>query len=324
MNIEISVICLTYNSDINKTLATLNSVVSQLGCNFEVIVADDGSQDNNFGNIENYFAFKGFTNYKLKANEYNSGIISNFLSAIKLAEGKYIKYISPGDYLYDEFTLKKCIDFMKKYNAEYAFGKALYYREVNNSLEILGKYDPVFTDLYDSSKVNYDYNTVLKFNLLYQDYLLGASVIADRMLFEKYLGEIVGKINYIEDNTIIPLLTLDKKRVYFFAEYILWYECDSGISTNINRGFQKKINLDFLNCYKLLREKYSYSSYVHLAYLRYKYILKNNRLLVSVVKRVIDLFYGGIKFRRIKRRKESNRYFTVFNAKNWYKWREFK
>ncbi|MBQ3114296.1 MAG: glycosyltransferase [Phascolarctobacterium sp.] len=321
---EISVICLTYNSDLKKTLSTINSVISQKDCVFELIIADDGSKENKFDAIEEFLKSRKFTNYKLRANATNNGIICNYLSAIELAKGVYIKYISPGDYLYDEFTLSKCFAFMKKYNAEYAFGKALYYREINNNLEILGKSDPVFTDLYDSDKVNYDYNTVLKYNLLYQDYLLGAGVIVDRMVFGKYLGEVVGRIRYIEDNTIVPLLTLDKKRIWFFPEYILWYECDSGISTNKHRGFQEKINLDFLNCYELLMEKYSYNSYVYLAYLRYKFLSQKNRILVSMVKRVIDLFYGGIKYRRIRRRMESNRYITVFNADNWYKWRVFE
>lgn len=320
MSVEISVICLTYNSDIKKTLTTLNSVISQKNCDFEVIIADDGSKQNNFDEIKNFFEAKKFTDYKLIANEINVGIICNYSSAIESAHGKYIKYISPGDYLYDEFTLKKCIDFMVGYDAEFAFGKALYYSSNNNDLVIINKQDPVFIELYDADKEEYDFDKVLKYLVLWQDCILGAAVIADRLVFEKYLREIVGKVKYIEDNTIMPLVTLDKKRIYCLNEYILWYESDSGISTNVNRGFKEKIDLDFLNCYKYMKEKAPENNYIKLAYLKQKYLVQKNRLLLFFVKRILDIFYGRFEYKQNTLKAKGQYILSSFDKKNWYKW----
>ena len=322
MSVEISVVCLTYNSDLKKTLTTLNSVISQKYCSFELIIADDGSDVNQFEAIEEFLESRKFANYKLRANETNNGIICNYLSAIELAQGKYIKYISPGDYLYDEYTLSKCIAFMQKYKAEFAYGKALYYSNATNRLAFLNKQDPVFTELYDADKKDYDFDEVLKYLLLYQDYVLGAAIIADRVLLKQYLLEIVGKVIYIEDNTILPLVTLDRKRIYYFNEYILWYECDSGISTNVNRGFKEKIDIDFLNCYKLLKQQHD-NIYIYLAYWRQRFEVNKDKILLSIVKRIVDLFYGRRKFRRMKTRKELNRFIEVFDVNNWYMWQEF-
>lgn len=320
MNIEISVICLTYNSDLKKTLTTLNSVVNQKDCSFELIIADDGSKDNQFDEIMRFLNTCNFSNYRLQANETNKGIICNYLSAIELAQGRYIKYISPGDYLYDEFTLSKCVYFMKEYNAEIAFGKALYYRVINGKLDILKKQDPVFTELYDTNNDNYDYDLVLKYLVLYQDYILGASVIVDRLVFEGYLREIIGKVKYIEDNTIMPLVTLDKKRIYYFNEYILWYECDSGISTNQNRGFKEKISVDFLKCYEYLTDKCPNNFVIKLAYWKQKSLVDKSKLRVSTIKRIMDIFYGRKKYENNRKNKQIKFVIGNFDIYNWIKW----
>lgn len=320
MDVSISVICLTYNSDVTKTLTTLNSVISQKNCDFEVIIADDGSKDNNIDVIEQHFKSNNFINYKIRANKVNQGIIENYLSAIELARGKYIKYISPGDYLYDDGTLKKCLDFMREYNAELAFGKAVYYSYENNKLDVLVRKNPVLTEMYDAKREDYNFDLVLKNLILWQDGILGAAVMADRLVFEKYLREISGKVKYIEDNTIMPLATMDKKRIYFFDEYILWYECDSGISTNSNRGFKEKIDLDFLNCYEYLTEKDSKNSCVRFAYLKQKYYVQKKRFLLFCVKRILDIFYGRVVHKRNHRKKRVEYVLSKYSTENWYKW----
>lgn len=318
----ISVICLTYNSDVTKTLTTLNSVIKQKNCDFELIIADDGSKENNVDVIEKFFKSNNFVNYKIRANKINQGIIGNYLSAIELAKGKYIKYISPGDYLYDEFTLRKCLGFMSQYHAELAFGKAVYYSNENNKLEILTRKNPVLTEVYDANKKDYDFDVVLKNLILWQDGILGAAVIADRLVFEKYLREIFGKVKYIEDNTIMPLATLDKKRIYFFDEYILWYECDSGISTNSNRGFKETIYLDFLKCYEYLLEKDCKNRIIKLAYLKQKYSVQKKRFLLFFVNKISDVIYGRLAYKYHRHKNKVKYVLEVYSKENWYKWQD--
>ena len=100
-----SVLMLTYNSSWDKTRQTLYSVLVQKDVSFEIIIADDGSDENNFEKIREYLAAWDFTTYYLVANEQNQGIVRNFNSGLVLCKGEYIKPLSPGDFLYDENTL---------------------------------------------------------------------------------------------------------------------------------------------------------------------------------------------------------------------------
>lgn len=320
MGVEISVICLTYNSDINKLLTTLNSVIQQKNCRFEIIIADDGSGDNKFEEVETFLSANDFQNYKLIPNAENKGIIKNFLSAIQLANGRYIKYISPGDYLYDENTLEYIYEFMKKYDASIAFGKAVYYSDNSGELDVFNLMAPVVTDIYDVRENHYNYDDVLKHIMLFDDVVLGAVVVAKRDIFEKYLLEISSSVVYIEDNTILPLVTLDKQRIFYMDRYILWYESDSGISTNVNRGFIEKIEQDMLNCYKYISNKYPSNNLLRLAYLKRKYLSENSRIASFFVKRIIDFYYGRILF-KFKRRKIKKNYIAKdFDRQKYYKW----
>jgi len=324
MVVEISVICLTYNSDINKLLTTLNSVIEQKNCKFEIIIADDGSSYNKFEEVKSFLAAKNFENYKLIPNAENKGIIKNFLSAIKLANGKYIKYISPGDYLYDEYTLEFICEFMNKYNAPVAFGKAVYYSDVSGELTILKKMSPVVTKIYDPSK-RYNYCTVLKHIMLYGDPVLGAAIVANRSEFEHYLNEIKDIVVYIEDNTILPLLTLDKKRIYYIDRYILWYEYKSGISTSKNDGFTKKIRLDFFNCYRYITNKYPSDFMLKIGFLKRKYTFLSNKVVLFFLKRVfIDLLYGKIFYRLERMKTECQIDVTTIDKMHYYAWKNWR
>ena len=52
---ECSVVIVQYNPMWEKLKRTLNSVISQKKCDFEVIVADDGSKDTCFDKVISYF-----------------------------------------------------------------------------------------------------------------------------------------------------------------------------------------------------------------------------------------------------------------------------
>ena len=111
---EISVICLTYNSPLQKLKTTLDSILKQEDISMELIIA--GSLDNHRRDIEEYFINKNFTDYKLVLNEENRGTVCSLLSGMLVAEGEYYKGISPGDRLYEKDTLKKWLHFVKKNN----------------------------------------------------------------------------------------------------------------------------------------------------------------------------------------------------------------
>ena len=55
---EISVLVLTYNFIYNNLIKTLDSIISQKNINFEIVIADDGSENNHKKEIIDYFKDK--------------------------------------------------------------------------------------------------------------------------------------------------------------------------------------------------------------------------------------------------------------------------
>lgn len=300
---DISVICLTYNANPQKLITTLKSVIFQQGCNFEIIIADDGSENNNEQLIKNYFQQNNFKNYKLILNKENKGIVKNLLSGLELAEGKYVKQISPGDYLYDNGTLKKVFDFAERKNAKILFGDAVFYTYDNHKLDILPYKAPWFSEIY-TNDLNYNYDLVIKYQLYYKDYILGAAVAYDRELLYKYLNVMKDSIIYLEDS-VIKLFALDRHQIYFYKEFIIWYECNSGISTNTKRGFADKINIDNYNFYKLIMNRQSF--YIKKAYYDTFFDLPNRNKIFKLFYRLINSLLIDRKLYklRIKRKQKS-------------------
>ena len=83
-DIDVSVCVLTYHPNPIKLFATLESIVCQQGCSFEIIITDDGTPDFDRSVIESYFAQKDFHRYTIVANPYNQGTVKNTASAFPL------------------------------------------------------------------------------------------------------------------------------------------------------------------------------------------------------------------------------------------------
>lgn len=296
---DVSIICCTYNSDINKLEATLKSLLNQEGCKFEIIVADDGSADNNEEFICNYFKNSNFKDYKLCLNKNNEGTVRNIFKALKLAEGKYIKPISPGDYLYSKTTLKDLMVFAKKNTADIVFGNAVYYTYNSTGLNILQKRAPIFSEIYTNDN-RYDFKKIIKYQIFYKDFILGASLLYDSTLLYKYLDVISKNVVYTED-VVIQLFALKKHKIYYFNEFIIWYEADSGISTNSKRGFSEKIRIDLLNFYKLMKT-ISNKFYVKYAYYDAYFDLINTNKFLKLIYKIFSSMLINKKMFKYRRK----------------------
>ena len=68
---DISVIVVTYNQDVNKTLTTIHSILIQKDVTIQLIVADDGSDCDNFTYIKKYLESKKVEGYVLLNNNDN-------------------------------------------------------------------------------------------------------------------------------------------------------------------------------------------------------------------------------------------------------------
>lgn len=271
---NISVIVATYNSDFNKLISTLFSIVIQKNINFEIIITDDGSENDYFANILNYFERNNFSNFKLFKNKINVGTVNNGYNAILMADGEYIFGISPGDMLYDENTLAKLYSFAVNKKAEVCFGDAVYYSRINEQVKVLNEINnaPLRGDVFDEKTSM----KAQKIGFFYGNYILGVAFLRKRSIAIKYIGEIKDICKYVEDNTSTAFILADNIRIYHFKDNIVWYEYGSGISTSNNKKWEYLMNLDYDASFEKLYRNYSQDTVINAIYHTHK--LKNKIL----------------------------------------------
>lgn len=150
---DVTVIVATYNSDLKKILTTVSRVLEQKEVSCELIVSDDGSENNLHDEIKNYLDNRNFCNYRLTGNKSNAGTVRNYYNALKYAEGEYIFCTSPGDYLYDEMTLHDFVCYARETKADAVFGDAVYYSaddDGNIVLPVLNNIGPTYPRIFNS------------------------------------------------------------------------------------------------------------------------------------------------------------------------------
>ncbi|SCN23724.1 putative glycosyl transferase [Clostridium sp. N3C] len=250
--IQISVIVCTYNSDYSKLIKTIDTILCQKNINLEVIITDDGSEVNHFDELREYFFRNNFEAFKLTKNSQNEGTVKNCLNGLKIASGEYVKFISPGDFFYDEHTFEKLYEFLHNGNYKVAFGKAVYYSvDDKNNVSIHNYGSPRNTKCYEAQ--NYDFDIVKKSILIYKDWISGAILIMKKEVALHYLQLISGKITYAEDLSV-GLIVADNIKIGFWDDYLIWYEYGSGISTSNSEKWQARLNKDQDELWKILNE----------------------------------------------------------------------
>lgn len=260
MKFDFSVIVLTYHPDREKLLATLRSIIMQRNVRMEILVADDGTPDFCESCIHSFMAEHSFADYRVLAHEQNQGTVKNLLDAVAHARGKYIKPISPGDYLYDADTLKEMYDFMTRNDAKAAFGDMVYYF-CDGALRVTNRKTPGVDRIYLEGNRNYRHRQAIKNQMVYTDYISGAAVAYENAGFRMSLEEIAGAVTYAED-TVMQLLAVKGERIYRIPRYVVWYEYGTGISTNAQLGFTGRVKKDFYQFYQMLADKYPGAPYI--------------------------------------------------------------
>ena len=248
---DVSVCVITYRSDLTKLCRTLASVLCQQGCSFEVIVADDGTENFPQEEIEDVFSSAGFSAYKIIRAPENQGVVRNVSRAFSHAQGKYIKNISPGDYLYDEHVLAAFFRFMEAHGHIAAFGRACYYREEAGRYTILDEMHPRNLQPYEEK----DFAAARRAHLLCQDYAIGAAFMAKREVLFEYTEPMLGKLLHLEDRAY-TLMVADGIDIAFWNYNLLWYEYGSGISTSDDPRRQAQVIKDNQACFALIAEKH--------------------------------------------------------------------
>lgn len=257
--IEVSIVICSYNPQWNKLEMTLKSAVKQENVEFEIIVADDGSRNNFFDKVERFFTINNFKRYVLIGNKENKGTVKNLLSGIKVANGKYIATISPGDAFFDNNCIADFYNFCINNTCDVCFGNAVYYSNKDGNLKIFDSVShPNCPEFFQ--KTNRKREEYLIFT--YGSGILGASIFREKNYALKYIGLLEDVCIYVEDNTSVLFGIMEGFIPKYYDRDIIYYEYGTGISTNNDKDWGKKIKEDFTKAYALLHEYYPKNRFI--------------------------------------------------------------
>lgn len=259
---KISVLVLSYNSDIDKLYLTLKSIIKQKIDDFEIVVSDDGSKDNHEQELAEYFKQNDFSNYKLVMNEQNRGTVQNILSGLKACEGEYVKPISSGDCLYAEDTLTRLYDFMKADSLDYCHGLIRgYHRLEDGSIQYIPYSHPFDIEAYRKR----DMDKITRNLVLYSDNTCGAGICYEKKFFIHYMNLISEVVKYEEDIFQV-VAAVENKKTALFDDYVIWYEIGLGVSTNKKSKIYDLLAKDVDGLYRKLYEWHPENKYVKKRY----------------------------------------------------------
>ncbi len=255
-----SVIVLTYNPAVDKVISTLKSIISQDYDDYEIVISDDGSENNHFNEIKRYLDKKGFDRYVLVPHEKNQGTVKNIISALEHCSGELIKAFGPGDLLYCKNTLRELDDFFVTSGCEGCFGMLKgYYRNKNNEISFRYFEHPFDINAYrseakhgENEKLN---QRMIKNLVLYSDNASGAATVFKKSYYLHYLKQIEDYVVYQEDIFQV-LAALEERNFKIFDKYVVYYEMGDGVSTGTSQKFQELLRKDVDSFYNMLAKRF--------------------------------------------------------------------
>lgn len=235
---DVSALIAEYHPVWEKLKMTICSFLLQEGVSLQIVITDDGSEEDYFEEAEQLFQKYHFTDYRLVKNEVNLGTVKNEERGLQECTGRYLKSFSPGDYLIGKDVLKKWCDFMSE-NQLAASGSdyTCYYLDgAGRETLSVQKAHPQLVGLRGS---NLNRNYVLN-----NDIFVGAAIMCDTEIYRRYLSMISGSVKYAEDHTFRIMAYCGEKIGYYNNTTIL-YETGTGISTSGEDKWKKLLDADW-------------------------------------------------------------------------------
>ena len=264
----VSVVVLTYRPAWAKLAGTLLSALRQKDIAFELVITDDGSEDNLQARAQAFLKREGFRPAVFLSAERNEGTVRNFLRGMRAARGKYIYAISPGDFFYDDTVLARMTAFAEARGAELCFGDAVFYTRRPDGTPVLPPNRPLAPcrpELYNDPRPG-----AQKAAFFFLDYILGAAYLRRRETAIRYTEKILPLARYAEDTPSTLLAIGDGIPVHYFPGPVVWYECAEGNSSGGNERWQRILAGEYRAAYEQLRAEHPEDPSIQAAW-RYRY-----------------------------------------------------
>lgn len=248
---DVSVCIPTYCSNHSNLFRTLTSIIYQRGCSYEVVIADDGTPGFRQDVVEAWLKERGVQDYSIIRSEKNKGVVCNVLHAYSIAEGRYVKLLSPGDYFYDDMALANMLHFMEREGCRIAFGRSCYYSIDGEQFHIYNGMQPY------QLRPHLDRNVaaIKEAYLVCRDYATGAAFMGERELMVAYSKLICGHVIYLEDMVYV-LMIADDIVPGFWNHNFIWYECKTGLTNVPSPEWKERMGADNRATFAIIAESH--------------------------------------------------------------------
>lgn len=245
-----AILICTYNPKWEELKKTVESSLEQRQDGFllQIVVADDGSKEDHFDKLREYFAQVGFEDYCLAKLPENQGTVCNLKNGCNYVDAEYIKDISPGDYFSRPQFLSEWIDALEKSGKVWSFTDAYYYHMDGENRVITNEYaHPQAVKPYLNKN-----DALCRWNyVVYSDVILGATLLAKAGYYKEYIDRICGKVKYAEDHMLI-LMSFDGLVGFYYEKPSIYYEYGVGISSNGSDKWTKLLAKDYGELEKIM------------------------------------------------------------------------
>ncbi len=282
---QVSVLVLLYKSQIEKVFCTLSAIIKQKNIRFEIIISDDGSENDHFSQIKEYFDETNFRDYILTKCKRNMGTVENYNNALQNSRGEYVFATSPGDILFDDRVLSDLYNFARSNHSLITFGNAVYYCCEGNKIKFITSRQnyPPRPSIFDGKHSPF----MEKSALFFGGSILGATFFRERNNAVKYLEKIRGIAKYVEDNTCTFFAVAEGIRIRYYDRQMVWYDYGSGISTDGTTQSKSLLAKDFDAVYCKIKKIYPEDPIIDAAYFNRFVNIKPISILYRVFKHPI-------------------------------------
>lgn len=309
---KVSVVIVTYNSE-KYIIELLESIKNQSILPYEIIIADDSSEDNTIKKIEEWSIKNLQLNLKITKSNKNEGVSKNLNRGLKLAKSKWIKTIG-GDDVLAKNCLKDNLEYLKENrNAEIIFSDTILFLEEFKIKKLQILMNQMSEIQFFNLNTQEKYKKMLKVNVIKAPTLfIKKSLLEEFSYFpEEYI---------VEDYPMWLILLKNKVNINYFPKTTVFYrKHPNSLNTKKNKNALKRLIPYYEQMYNNFIKKEEKNIIYRLSYLLFIKSRKaylNNYFILSLllnilnVKNVILLIqnkYYCIKYKKRKKQIEDMR-----------------